>query len=289
MLLIWDVTSATDAKNYYATSVSPGTDASRQDYYSEGQEIGRPVRRQARRNGWGSPASSSTKETFDRLCDNLHPVRGRTADAAHQRVPAGLQGFHLLRAQIVFRSSRRSPATRSASSCGKPSTKRSTETVDRGHRARHANAGCAKTGRIEDRATGNMLRRASITPRPGRTDANTLPDPHWHRHVLVWNATYDPVEDRIKAGQFGDIVRDKALLPGGVLLPAGEQAGSPGLRHRPARRQRVGNRRGPAIDDRQVQQADRRNRGRSREAGHHRCRPQGGARGEDPRPRSRRS
>ena len=38
MLLIWDVTSATDAKNYYASSVSPGGDASRQDYYSEGQE-----------------------------------------------------------------------------------------------------------------------------------------------------------------------------------------------------------------------------------------------------------
>ena len=36
-----------------------------------------------------------------------------------------------------------------------------------------------------------------------------LPDPHWHKHLLVWNATYDPVEDRIKAGQLGNVVRDK--------------------------------------------------------------------------------
>lgn len=38
MLLTWDVTSASDAKNYYASSVSPGADSSRHDYYSEGQE-----------------------------------------------------------------------------------------------------------------------------------------------------------------------------------------------------------------------------------------------------------
>ena len=38
---------------------------------------------------------------------------------------------------------------------------------------------------------------------------NIPPDPHWHKHLLVWNATYDPVEDRIKAGQLGDVVRDK--------------------------------------------------------------------------------
>ena len=29
------------------------------------------------------------------------------------------------------------------------------------------------------------------------------------KHLLVFNATYDPVEDRIKAGQFGNVVRDK--------------------------------------------------------------------------------
>ena len=70
----------------------------------------------------------------------------------------------------------------------------------------------------------------------------------------------------IKAGQFGDIVRDKRVLPGGVLLPAGGQAGSAGLRHRPAGRQGMGDRRGAAVGDRQIQQADRR-RSRPRRSG----------------------
>ena len=38
MLLTWDVTSASDAKNYYSSSVSLDGKSSRQDYYSEGQE-----------------------------------------------------------------------------------------------------------------------------------------------------------------------------------------------------------------------------------------------------------
>lgn len=35
-----------------------------------------------------------------------------------------------------------------------------------------------------------------------------LPDPHLHSHCFVFNATFDPIEGRIKAGQFGDIQRD---------------------------------------------------------------------------------
>ena len=66
-----------------------------------------------------------------------------------------------------------------------------------------------KAGADEDRTTGNLLTAASITRRPGPKNSDTLPDPHWHRHLLVWNATYDPVEDRIKAGQLGNVVRDK--------------------------------------------------------------------------------
>ena len=38
MLTIYDVTSASRAKEYFATSVSPEAVSTRQDYYSEGQE-----------------------------------------------------------------------------------------------------------------------------------------------------------------------------------------------------------------------------------------------------------
>ena len=64
MLTIHEVTSATDAKNYYAAS----------DYYSQGQEtVGQ----------WGGKLADTlglsgkvTKEAFDRMVDNLHPATG---------------------------------------------------------------------------------------------------------------------------------------------------------------------------------------------------------------------
>ena len=65
MLTIHEVTSATDAKNYYAAS----------DYYSQGQEtVGK----------WGGKLAETlglsgkvTKEAFDLMVDNLHPSTGQ--------------------------------------------------------------------------------------------------------------------------------------------------------------------------------------------------------------------
>ena len=69
--------------------------------------------------------------------------------------------------------------------------------------------------------------RRSITPPPGRSidefmpgsagrrgaagcgaDGTIPPDMQEHTHVFVFNATEDPEEGRIKAGQFADIKRD---------------------------------------------------------------------------------
>ena len=77
MLLTWDVTSASDAKNYYAASFSPDGKPTRQDYYSEGQESpGRFGGKLAERLGLaGKPVD---KETFDRLCDNINPATGES-------------------------------------------------------------------------------------------------------------------------------------------------------------------------------------------------------------------
>jgi len=62
-------------------------------------------------------------------------------------------------------------------------------------------------GRSEDRASANMLWGEFIhrTARP----VGGIPDPQLHCHAVVFNATYDPEEERWKAAQFGDIVRDK--------------------------------------------------------------------------------
>ena len=58
----------------------------------------------------------------------------------------------------------------------------------------------------ENRSTGNILWAAFThdTTRP----IDGIPDPHYHIHCYVFNATYDPVEERWKAGQFGGIKRD---------------------------------------------------------------------------------
>ena len=206
MLLIWDVTSATDAKNYYATSVSPGTDASRQDYYSEGQETaGRFGGKLAERLGLKDKFVD--KETFDRLCDNLHPFKDepltpRTNESRRvckDLTFSGPKSFSIVEA---FATHEERKLLRQAFD------EAITETVDRDIEP-DMQTRVRKAGADEDRVTGNLLTVAydHATARP--KNSNTLPDPHWHRHLLVWNATYDPVENRIKAGQLGDVVRDK--------------------------------------------------------------------------------
>ena len=64
MLSIHEVTSATDAKNYYAAS----------DYYSQGQEtVGKWGGKLAEQLGLSGKV---TKEAFDRMVDNQHPATG---------------------------------------------------------------------------------------------------------------------------------------------------------------------------------------------------------------------
>jgi conjugative relaxase-like TrwC/TraI family protein len=67
-------------------------------------------------------------------------------------------------------------------------------------------------GRQEDRATANMVWAEFIhrTTRPVTDDAGrSLPDPQLHCHAVAFNCTYDAVEDRFKAGEFSNLVRDK--------------------------------------------------------------------------------
>src|SRR5208283_4441570 len=54
--------------------------------------------------------------------------------------------------------------------------------------------------------TGNMVWADFLhfTARP----VDGVPDPHLHMHCYAMNLTYDDVEERWKAGQFGDLKRD---------------------------------------------------------------------------------
>lgn len=59
----------------------------------------------------------------------------------------------------------------------------------------------------EDRQTCNMIWGEFIhrTTRP----VDGVPDPQLHCHAVAFNATFDPAEDRWKAGEFEHLVRDK--------------------------------------------------------------------------------
>jgi conjugative relaxase-like TrwC/TraI family protein len=58
----------------------------------------------------------------------------------------------------------------------------------------------------DDRVTGNLI-YAAFTHTVTRP-VGGIPDPHYHIHAFVFNATYDEVEARWKAGQLGNIKRD---------------------------------------------------------------------------------
>jgi conjugative relaxase-like TrwC/TraI family protein len=141
------------------------------------------------------------KEDFFALCDNEHPVTGerltpRTKD--DRRVltdvtfdaPKSVSLAYELggddRILDAFRQSVR-------------------ETM--GEIETEAKTRVRKGGKEEDRVTGNMLWAEHVhrTTRP----VDGLPDPHLHAHATVFNATFDAAEDRWKAIQLGDVVRDK--------------------------------------------------------------------------------
>jgi conjugative relaxase-like TrwC/TraI family protein len=63
-------------------------------------------------------------------------------------------------------------------------------------------------GRNEDRASANMI-WGEFIHRTTRPLEDGSCDPQLHCHAAVFNATWDPQEERWKAAQFGDIVRDK--------------------------------------------------------------------------------
>ncbi len=192
MLRIHPVTSATDAKRYYASS----------DYYTEGQElVGR----------WGGKlagelglAGTVGKDHFDRLCDNLHPRTGQplTPRTNQERrvgydfVFSGPKSFSQVEALAGDAERERLIA---AFDTSVDETMREIE-GDMRTRVR-------KGGERSDRLTGNMV-WSVFRHSTSRPVGDAPPDPQRHSHVLVFNATRDREEGRIKAGEFASIKRD---------------------------------------------------------------------------------
>jgi conjugative relaxase-like TrwC/TraI family protein len=227
MLSSFEVTSASRAKDYFATSVSPEAIGSRRDYYSEGQE---------------SPGTYSGKladtlkltgktvdqETFHRLCDNLHPTEDRPLTPRtndYRRVCydftfAGPKSFSIIEA-FASEADRRELRRIFDEAVGETVA----EDIEPDMQCRERAGGAdynILTGNVLtvgfDHATARPLSAKefaewlavndNLMPGGAANDNAVVPDMHWHKHLLVWNATQRP-DNRIMAGQFGNIIRDK--------------------------------------------------------------------------------
>jgi len=66
-----------------------------------------------------------------------------------------------------------------------------------------------KGGLQEDRRTGELLYSMFFHRDSRPIDGLTI---HWHVHCFLHNATFDPVENRWKAGQFRGLITDKGYF-----------------------------------------------------------------------------
>jgi conjugative relaxase-like TrwC/TraI family protein len=188
MLRITQQNSPAGAKAYY----------SRADYLSEGQELVGLWRGQgARLLGLEGVVQ---QESFERLCDNLHPTEPRqlTVRTRSERtvgydftfsVPKSVSLLYALTNDQQFVAAFRSAVDETMRDIESEMKTR----VRRG-------------GRDEERTTGNMVWAEFVhtTSRP----VDGVPDPQLHAHCFAFNSVWDKEERRWKAGQFRELKRD---------------------------------------------------------------------------------
>lgn len=200
MLRVIQNKSAASAKSYYT----------RGDYLSEGQElVGK----------WGgniapmlSLQGDVDKQSFDRLCDNLHPITGErlTQRTDSDRTTGYDFNFHLPKgaslAALVNGDNRIIPAFEEEVD----ETMREAEADMRGRVRKHGQNAERVTGSGIWGAFTHLTSRPEIDPDADAQQARVAaePDPHVHRHCFMFNVTWDRAESEFKAGQFRELKRD---------------------------------------------------------------------------------
>jgi conjugative relaxase-like TrwC/TraI family protein len=194
MLFVTPARGAKEAKDYFTRHMSTS------DYYlRDAAEFA------GEWHGLGSEllglSGTIDKESYFRLCDNINPRTGEPLTARTKAERRVLYDFTFDAPKSVTLAfelggdERILDAFRGAVK----------DTMDEMEGAMMARV--RSNGRSEDRPTANMLWGEFIhrTTRP----VDGLPDPHLHCHAVAFNATWDPEEERWKAAQFGNMVRDK--------------------------------------------------------------------------------
>jgi conjugative relaxase-like TrwC/TraI family protein len=181
--------SATAAKGYYTEGLS------RQDYYSEGQEI---------TGSWGGIGAGKLglsgqvdQSSFASLCENLHPGTGKqlTPRSRLDRRVGYDFNFHCPKSVSLLHALTGDPRIVQSFRAAVDETMRDIEG--------RMNTRVRRGGERGDRRTGNITWAEFIhfTSRP----VEGVPDPHLHAHCFVFNATFDQQEQRWKAGEFAEI------------------------------------------------------------------------------------
>jgi conjugative relaxase-like TrwC/TraI family protein len=199
MLRIIPSENAKQAKSYYTSSLKQeGNEYKLGSYYAEEQEIiGQWQGKGAEKLGLSGQVD---QRSFESLCDNLVPgakdrLTVRTKD--NRRIGYDFN-FNCPKSVSVVHALTGDERILAAFRASVAETMQQIE-AEMKTRVRVAQA-------QEDRKTGNLIWGEFIhfTARP----VEGRPDPHLHAHCFAFNATYDAVEKRWKAGQFGAIKRD---------------------------------------------------------------------------------
>ncbi len=171
---------------------------SKEDYYSEGQEV---------RGEWQGIAAERLglsgavdQKAFDALCENRKPGTDErlTQRNKDNRIVGYDFNFHCPKSVSVAYEFTRDERILEAFKSAVNQTMREIETESK-TRVR-------QNGADENRVTGNLIWAEFVhfTARP----VNGLPDPHLHAHCYAFNTTWDDAEKKWKAGQFRDLKAD---------------------------------------------------------------------------------
>ncbi len=201
MLRITMSKSAGGAKKYYCEEYYNEGQSAQLDYYSEGsQSIGK----------WGGIATEKlgltgdiAKRDFASLCDNIHPLTGKTLTGRNDKGRTVGYDFTFNACKSVslayaFGSEEDKLIILEAF---QQSVRETMSEIETGMQAR-----VRAEGKNENRLTGNIAYGAftHFTTRP----VDGVADPHLHSHCFVFNATYDEQDNKWKAGQFRQVKQD---------------------------------------------------------------------------------
>ena len=194
MLFINHQANSKKAKDYFTEHLS------KSDYYMrDAQEVvGEWHGRGAERLGL---VGQVDKDSYFRLCENINPKTGEQLTPRTKAERRVLYDFTFDVPKPVTLAYELGGDDRILDAF-RASVKETMDELEDAMRVR-----VRKNGAREDRQTCNMVWGEFIhrTTRP----VDGVPDPQLHCHAVAFNATYDPLEERWKAGEFEHLVRDK--------------------------------------------------------------------------------